>query len=66
MSQNIEYNKNFILDLSMVIPCAHIPREFIANKVTKSFISYLEKSLEENKSIKEVLFDITGEEKYNG
>jgi len=61
-----KYNKDLILDLSMVIPCAHIPREFIADRVTKHFVSYLEKQLENNKSIKDILVDITGEDKYNG
>lgn len=61
-----KYNKDLILDLSMVIPCAHIPREFIADRVTKHFVSYLEKQLENNKSINDVLVDITGEDKYNG
>jgi len=61
-----KYNKDLILDLSMVIPCAHIPREFIADRVTKHFVSYLEKQLENNKSIKDILVDITGEDSYNG
>ena len=61
-----KYNKDLILDLSMVIPCAHIPREFIADRVTKHFVSYLEKQLENNKSVKDILVDITGEDKYNG
>jgi hypothetical protein len=61
-----KYNKDLILDLSMVIPCAHIPREFIADRLNKYFITYLEKNLENGKSIKEILLDITGDEKYNG
>lgn len=61
-----KYNKDLILDLSMVIPCAHIPRDFIADRVTKHFVSYLEKNLESGKNLKDILFDITGEEKYNG
>ena len=66
MSEKPQYNKDFILDLSLVIPCAHIPRDFIAERVTKSLISYLEKKMEENKGIKEVLFEITNDNKYNG
>jgi hypothetical protein len=60
------YNKELILSLSMVIPCAHIPREFIADRVTKHFVEYLDKSLEAGKSVKDILLDITGEDKYNG
>ena len=61
-----KYNKDLILDLSMVIPCVHISRDLIADRVTKHFISYLEKQLESNKTLLDVLFDITGEDKYNG
>lgn len=61
-----KYNKDLILDLSMVIPCAHIPREFIADRVTKHFVSYLEKQLDAEKTVANILFDITGEDKYNG
>jgi len=60
------YSKDLILDLSMVIPCVHIPREFIADRVTKHFVSYLEKQLEGNKTLADTLVDITGENKYNG
>jgi hypothetical protein len=58
------YNKDLILDLSMVIPCAHIPRDFIADRVTRHFVTYLDKKLSDGKNIKEVLLDITGDEKY--
>lgn len=58
------YNKDLILDLSMVIPCAHIPREFIADRVTKHFVTYLDKNLSDGKNIKDVLLEITGDEKY--
>lgn len=60
-----KYNKDLILDLSLVIPCAHIPREFIADRTVKNFVSYLDKQLEAGKDLKQVLFDITAEEKYN-
>lgn len=60
-----KFNKDLILDLSLIIPCVHIPRDFIADKTVKHFVSYLEKADSENKSIKQVLFDITGEEKYS-
>jgi hypothetical protein len=59
------YNKDLILDLSMVIPCAHIPREFIADRVTKHFVKYLEEQSQSNKTVNQVLYDITGDEKYN-
>ncbi len=59
------YNKDLILDLSMVIPCAHIPRDFIADRVTKHFVKYLEEQSQSNKTINQVLFDITNDEKYN-
>lgn len=59
-----KYNKDLILDLSMVIPCAHIPRDFIADRVTKHFVSFLDKKNEEGKSLKQVLLEITGDEKY--
>ena len=59
------YNKDLILDLSMVIPCAHIPREFIADRVTKHFVKYLEEQSQSNKTVNQVLFDITGDAKYN-
>lgn len=61
-----KFNKDLVLDLSMVIPCVHIPRNFIADKAINHFVKYLDKANEENKTIKEVLFEITGDEKYNG
>jgi hypothetical protein len=58
-------NKDLILELSMVIPCAHIPREFIADRVIKHFVKYLDEQSQSNKTINQVLFEITSDEKYN-
>lgn len=60
-----KYNKDFLMGVSMVIPCAHIPRDLIADRAIKSFVDYLDKQLVEEKTLKEVLFQITGDEKYN-
>jgi Ulp1 family protease len=49
----------------MVIPCAHIPREFIADRVIKHFVKYLDEQSQSNKTINQVLFEITSDEKYN-
>jgi hypothetical protein len=59
------FNKDFLMKVSMVIPCAHIPRDLIADRAIKSFVSYLDNSLNEGKTLNQVLFDITAEEKYN-
>jgi hypothetical protein len=50
----------------MVIPCVHIPRNFIAEKAINYFITYLEKAQSEGKTIKEVLTDINTIEQNNG
>ena len=61
-----KFNKNLVLDLSMVIPCVHIPRNFIAEKAINYFITYLEKAKSDGKTIDEVLTDINTIEKNNG
>jgi len=66
MSEKPKYNKDFIFDLSLNVPCVHIPRDFIANRMTSKIVEYLDKNMQDGKTIKEVLFDITGDEKYNG
>jgi len=66
MSEKPNYNKDFILDLSFSVPCVHIPRDLIAIRMTTQIVDYLNKNLEKGLSLKEVLFDITGDEKYNG
>lgn len=53
-----KFNKDLVLDLSMVIPCVHIPRNFIAEKAIKYFVTYLEKAKSEGKTIENVLTDI--------
>jgi len=53
-----KFNKGLVLDLSMVIPCVHIPRNFIAEKTIKHFVTYLEKAKSEGKTIEDVLTDI--------
>jgi len=52
------------MKIAMVIPCAHIPRDLIADRTIKSFVEYLDESLSNGKTLKNVLFDITSEEKY--
>lgn len=66
MSEKPEYNKDFIFDLSLNVPCVHIPRDFIAIRMTTKIIEYLDKKLQDGKNLKEVLLEITGDEKYNG
>lgn len=61
-----KFNKDLVLDLSMVIPCVHIPRNFIAEKAINYFITYLEKAKSDGKTIDEVLTDINTIEKNNG
>ena len=61
-----KFNKDLVLDLSMVIPCVHIPRNFIAEKAINYFITYLEKAKSDGKTIEEVLTDINTIEKNNG
>lgn len=60
-----KYNKDFLMGVAMVIPCAHIPRDLIADRAIKNFVEYLDKQLIEEKTLKDVLFQITGDEKYN-
>jgi len=61
-----KFNKDLVLNLSMVIPCVHIPRNFIAEKAINYFITYLEKAKNEGKTIEEVLSDINYIEQNNG
>jgi len=60
------FNKDLVLNLSMVIPCVHIPRNFIAEKAINYFVTYLEKARSEGKTIEEVLTDINTIDQNNG
>jgi len=59
------FNRDFLMKVALVIPCAHIPRDLIADRAIKSFVNYLESASSEGKTVNQVLFDITGDEKYN-
>ena len=59
------FSKDILMKIAMVIPCAHIPRDLIADRTIKSFVEYLDQSLSNGKTLENVLFDITSEEKYN-
>jgi hypothetical protein len=61
-----KFNKDLVLSLSMVIPCVHIPRNFIAEKAINYFVTYLEKANNEGKSIEQVILDINSTEQNNG
>lgn len=61
-----KFNKDLVQNLSMKIPCMHISTTLIADRVISYFITYLENFNNDGKSISNVLFDITGDEKYNG
>jgi len=59
------YNKDFLMKIAMVIPCAHIPRDLIADRTIKGFVEYLDQSLSNGKNLNDVLFEITSDGKYN-
>lgn len=61
-----KFNKDLVLNLSMVIPCVHIPRNFIAEKAINYFITYLEKAKSEGKTIEDILTDMNNIDQNNG
>jgi hypothetical protein len=42
MSMESKFDKDLVLDMSSSIPCAHIPRAFLAEKALTTIQSYLE------------------------
>jgi hypothetical protein len=54
-----KFNKDLVLDMSSNIPCAHIPRAFLAEKALNVIQSYLELAKVRGlNTIDEVLEDI--------
>jgi len=59
MSSQSKFDKDLVLDMSASIPCAHIPRSFLAEKVLNTVQSYLEMAKTRGLStIDEVLEDM--------